>query len=193
MIAYSTLPDVELVDLLKKGDEHALAMLYEKYWEPLFRSAFNLLRDRAACEDLIQEVFIKIWDRHGKLEINISLRSYLYAAMRYAVYRQIRTGNVREDIFDTILERLHTPAAYGQLEHRELLSQIDAIVATLPERCREVYQLSRNEQLSHKEIAARLGISPKTVENQIAKALRHLRVSLGDILTVEMMMYLLRK
>ena len=193
MTATSTLTDIQLVDLLKEGDEHALAMMYDKYWEPLFRSAFSLLRDRPACEDLIQEVFIKIWDHRKTLEITLSLKSYLYAAMRYAVYRQIRSGSVREDIFDTIVERLQTPAVYGQLEHREMLSQINAIVATLPEKCREVYQLSRDERLSHKEIASRLGISTKTVENQIAKALRHLRSSLGNILTLEMMVYFFQK
>ena len=193
MTATSTLTDIQLVDLLKEGDEHALATIYDKYWEPLFRSAFSLLRDRPACEDLIQEVFIKIWDHRKTLEITLSLKSYLYAAMRYAVYRHIRSGKVREDIFDTIVERLQTPAAYGQLEHREMLSQINAIVATLPEKCREVYQLSRDERLSHKEIAGRLGISTKTVENQIAKALRHLRASLGNILTLEMMVHFLQK
>jgi RNA polymerase sigma-70 factor (family 1) len=193
MTATSTLTDIELVDLLKGDDEDALATMYQKYWEPLFRSAFSLLRDRPACEDLIQEVFINIWDHRKTLEISLSLKSYLYAAMRYAVYRQIRSGKGREDIFDAIVERLQTPAAYGQLEHREMLAQINAIVATLPEKCREVYQLSRDERLSHKEIASRLGISTKTVENQIAKALRHLRASLGNILTLEMMVYILRK
>ena len=193
MTANSTLTDIQLVDLLKEDDEDALAAMYEKYWEPLFRSAFSLLKDRPACEDLIQEVFIKIWNHRKTLEITVSLKSYLYAAMRYAVYRQIRSGKSREDIFDTIVERLQTPAAYGQLEHQEMQSQINAIVAALPEKCREVYQLSRDERLSHKEIASRLGISTKTVENQIAKALRHLRASLGHILTLEMMAYILRK
>ncbi|RKR83330.1 RNA polymerase sigma-70 factor (ECF subfamily) [Mucilaginibacter gracilis] len=189
----SLLTDIQMVGLLKKGDERALTLIYQRHWQSLFRSSFNLLKDKAACEDIIQEIFIKIWDRRATLEIQVSLKAYLYAAMRYEVYRQIKIGNVREDIFDAIYERLHTPAAYGNLEHKELLQQINSIVDTLPDRCREVYKLSREEQLSHKEIAERLDISTKTVENQITKALNHLRTSLGSVLSLELVIYLLKK
>lgn len=91
----------------------------------------------------------------------------------------MRAGNVREDIFDHVHERMATPSEYGNIEHKELLSQINSIVDNLSTKCKEVYKLSREEQLSHKEIASQLDISTKTVENHLTKALRQLRISLG--------------
>ena len=84
-----------------------------------------------------------------------------------------------EIIFDHIHERLETPSEYGNIEYRELLSQINSIVDNLSAKCKVVYKLSREEQLSHKEIASQLDISTKTVENHLNKALRQLRISLG--------------
>ncbi len=171
--------DVELMDRLRSGDETALKLIYKKYWNQLFSSAYNMLQDQQACEDIIQEIFINLWNKREIIEIKISLKAYLFASARYEVYRQVRQGSVHEDIFEHIHERLQTPSEYGNLEHRELLSQISSIVDKLSTKCRVVYKLSREEQLSHKEIASQLDISTKTVENHLNKALRQLRISLG--------------
>lgn len=171
--------DVELMDRLRSGDENSLKLIYKKYWNQLFSSAYNILQDKQACEDIIQEIFINLWNKREIIEIRVSLKAYLFASARYEVYRQVRCGSVREDIFENIQERLQTPSEYGSLEHRELLSQINSIVDKLSFKCKEVYKLSREEQLSHKEIASQLDISTKTVENHLNKALRQLRISLG--------------
>ena len=171
--------DTELMGRLRAGDDLALKLIYKKYWNQLYLSAYNVLHDQPACEDIIQELFINLWNKREQIEIKASLKSYLYASVRYEVYRQVRNGSVREDIFDTIQDRLQTPAEYGSIEHRELLSYVNSIVNGLSEKCKVVYKLSRDEQLSHKEIATKLHISPKTVENHLNKALRQLRISLG--------------
>ena len=173
------LEDKDLMERLRGGDDLALKLIYKKYWNQLFSSAYKMLQDQQACEDIIQELFINLWNKREQIEIKVSLKAYLYASARYEVYRQIRNGSVREDIFENIHERLHTPSEYGNIEHRELLSQINSIVNNLSEKCKVVYKLSRDEQLSHKEIASKLNISPKTVENHLNKALRQLRISLG--------------
>jgi RNA polymerase sigma-70 factor (family 1) len=173
------LDDVDLMHRLQAGDDIALKLIYKKYWNQLFKSAFKILQDQQACEDIIQDVFINLWNKRDRIEIKVSLKSYLYASARYEVYRQIRHGSVREDIFDQLHERLQTPAEYGNLEYRELLSKINSIVDNLSEKCRVVYKLSREEELSHKEIASELNISTKTVENHLNKALRQLRTSLN--------------
>ena len=175
------LVDLQLLDKLKSGDEDALTLIYKKYWQPLFTSGYNILKDRQACEDIIQELFIRLWNNRHAIEITVSLKAYLYASMRYEVYRQIRAGAVRADIFDDLPERLPASAAYGNIEYKELIAQVNTVVNTLPEKCREVYKLSREEYLSHKEIASRLNISTKTVENHLTKALRQLRTSLGTL------------
>jgi RNA polymerase sigma-70 factor (family 1) len=171
--------DIELMDRIRSGDESALKLIYNKYWNQLFSSAFNVLNDQHVCEDIIQEIFINLWNKREMIEIRVSLKSYLFASTRYEVYRQVRYAYVREDIFENIFERMESPSEYGNIEYRELLSQINSIVDNLSEKCKVVYKLSREEQLSHKEIAAQLDISTKTVENHLNKALRQLRTSLG--------------
>lgn len=173
------LEDAELMERLRAGDDLALKLIYKKYWNQLFVSAYNILNDQQACEDIIQDLFINLWNKREHIEIKASLKSYLFASVRYEVYRQVRHGSVRENIFDNISERLQSPSEYGNIEHRELLSYVNSIVNNLSEKCKVVYKLSREEQLSHKEIATKLDISPKTVENHLNKALRQLRISLG--------------
>jgi RNA polymerase sigma-70 factor (family 1) len=171
--------DAELMERLRAGDDLALKLIYKKYWNPLFSSAYNLLEDQQACEDIIQDLFINLWNKREQIEIKATLKSYLFASVRYEVYRQVRHGAVRESIFDNLAERLQSPSEYGNIEHRELLSNVNSIVDNLSAKCKTVYKLSREEQLSHKEIASRLDISTKTVENHLSKALRQLRISLG--------------
>ena len=192
MTDYSNYTDADIRALMKAGDEQALAHIYNKYWEGLFVSVHNILKDQQACEDIIQEIFIKLWDKRENLEISISLKAYLFASCRYEVFRQIKTQKVQVGLFDGLEERLYTPSAYGSLEHKELLQQINSIVATLPEKCREVYKLSREENLSHKEIAEKLNISTKTVENHMTRALSQLRASLGGLLTIELVTWLMK-
>ncbi|MDR6940856.1 RNA polymerase sigma-70 factor [Mucilaginibacter pocheonensis] len=174
------LSDIQLIDRLKLDDETALTAVYKKYWAPLYIAAYQVLKNKEACEDIIQELFIKLWNNRRSIMIMVSLKAYLYAAIRYEVYRQIRTGPVRADIFDEVSERIHTPSVYNNIEYKELTARVSSVVDTLPEKCREVYKLSREECLSHKEIASQLNISTKTVENHLTRALRQLRTFIGS-------------
>lgn len=171
--------DIELIDRMKSGDDFALKVIYNKYWNRLYLSAYNILKDQQICEDIIQEIFINLWNKRETIEIRVSLKAYLFASTRYEVYRQVRYGSVHEGLFENVYERMECPSEYGNIEHLELLSQIDSIVEKLSTKCKVVYKLSREEQLSHKQIASQLDISPKTVENHLNKALRQLRISLG--------------
>lgn len=185
--------DLDLIDRLKQDDESAMAVIYKAYWEPLYRSAYNVFKNREICEDIVQELFIRLWKNRHAVEISISLKAYLHASIRYEVFRQIRAGRANEHIYDDLLERLHAPAVHTSIEYEELVTQISSIVEQLPEKCREVYKLSRQENLSHKQIAERLNISTKTVENHLTKALRLLRTSLGAELTLLLVQHYLRK
>ena len=187
------LDDKALINWLKQDDEAALSAIYKKYWQPLYLSAYNIIKDKQICEDIIQELFIKLWNNRQGIEITVSLKAYLYASIRYEVYRQIRIGAVREDIYDDLLERIHTPAVYGNIEYKELIAQISSVINKLPEKCREVYKLSREENLSHKQIAEQLNISTKTVENHLTKALRQLRTSLSVEVTLLLLHHFIKK
>lgn len=185
--------DLEIVTLLKQGEERALETIYRRYWRQLYDAAHAILKDEAACEDIIQEVFLNLWLRRENLELHSSLAGYLFTSVRHEVFRQIRSGRVREDLFDHLFERIQAGPDYLDIEYRELRLQISLIVERLPEKCRAVYKLSREEHLSHKEIAEQLNISTKTVENHLTKALSFLRLSLGQVLTMELLSLLMHR
>ncbi|HMI63247.1 MAG TPA: RNA polymerase sigma-70 factor [Puia sp.] len=176
--------DAEIIRNLKNGDEGAIGMLYKLHWKALYISAYNILKDKEACEDIVQELFIRIWNGRNDLIITSSLKAYLAAATRYEVYRRLRENRRYEPIVDEIVNALSGHTNYDDLEFKELQSQINSVVDTLSPKCRNVYILSRNEQLSHKEIAGKLNISTKTVRNHLTHALHHLKEGINHAVVV---------
>ena len=184
--------DITLINRLRSGDESALTELYNKFWQALFVSSYNVLKDKELCEDIIQDIFMNIWHNREKLEIKISLKGYMYACARYQVFNQFRKNKdkIHVELFQDIDKRFQHATPETLLMHDELVQQINAVIDTLPEKCQLVYKLSREEQLTHKEIAERLNISVKTVENHITKALHVIRFSMGSSASVAMVLWL---
>jgi RNA polymerase sigma-70 factor (family 1) len=170
----------ELLRRLAEGDQMALTTIYQQFWQPLFISAYNIIKDKNACEDIIQEIFLQLWLKREGLQIKQSLKGYLFAATRYQVFRYIKKTPARQDLFDQLEERSAASSPDHTLLQKELAQQINKLVCDLPEKCQQIYRLSREEYLSHKEIAERLNVSTKTVENQLTIALRRMRHSLGE-------------
>ena len=178
-------------DLLRRlagGEPAALTAIYQQYWQSLFLAAYNIIKDRKACEDIVQEIFLQLWLKREGLQVRESLKGYLCAATRYQVFRYIRKNASRQDWYDRLEERLSAQPPDQSLLQKDLKRQVDEVVSVLPEKCQMIYRLSREEFLSHKEIAERLDISIKTVENQLTIALRRLRHSLG-VVTVMAVLY----
>lgn len=184
--------DKELIDRLRNGEESALTELYNRFWQSLFMSAYNILKDKELCEDIIQDIFMNIWNNREKLEIHISLKGYMYACARYQVFNHFKKNKdkIHVELFDDLDKRFQHATPETLLMHEELVQQINAIVERLPQKCQQVYKLSREEQLSHKEIAAQLDISTKTVENHITKALQTIRLSMGSSTSMAMVLWL---
>jgi len=176
--------DAEIIRNLKNGEAGAMEMLYKLHWKALYISAYNILKDKEACEDIIQDLFIRIWNGRDKLNITSSLPAYLSAATRYEVYRRLRENRRYEPIVDEMINALSGHTNYDDLELKELQSQINSVVDTLSPKCKNVYILSRNEQLSHKEIAGKLNISTKTVRNHLTQALHHLREGINQAIII---------
>lgn len=172
---------------LQGGDEKALEYLYVRYYDLLFRQAYGILKDRDLAEDIVQDTFVYIWQRRETLSIRGSIKAYLQAMVRYQVFHTIKNGQARPQVYENLSERMAMDSSLSPqdiLEEKELIRSIAAVVDTLPDRCREVYIMSREQQLTHKEIADRLDISTKTVENQITKALHVIKNSLKNFLTL---------
>lgn len=172
----SELSDHELVMKLKNHDDAAMVLLYKTYWKILFSTAYKILQDKQACEDIIQDLFINIWNKRGEIEFRNSVHSYLLAAVRYEVFRVVKESKKFEPIIDQMVDNFSDNVYYDMIEYKELEQQINAAISNLPPKCRDVYMLSRNEKLSHKEISSQLFISTKTVRNHLTKALHHLRL-----------------
>ncbi|MBO9573921.1 MAG: RNA polymerase sigma-70 factor, partial [Chitinophagaceae bacterium] len=172
-----------VLNQLKTGDPDALTTVFNRYWEKLFISAYNILKDKAAAEDIVQDIFLSLWIKRETLEIKSSLEAYLQRSVRYQVFHFIKDRNVRDTVFKNIEERIWKQTiTENSIYQKELQQRMNIIVDQLPDKCRQIYQLSREQNLSHKEIAERLDITTKTVENQITIAIRRIRASLGELL-----------
>ena len=181
--------------LIKRLSEHndlALTEIYNTYWKLLYASAFNVLKNKQLSEDVVQNVFISLWNNRKQLEIKVSLKSYLYACTRYQVFAVIRKNEqkLHVDLLDNIDNRLRKTSPETKLIYKELVEQIDHTISLLPKKCRIVYKLSREKHLSHKEISQKLNISTKTVENHITKALSLLSNSLGYLRSVFLLFFI---
>jgi RNA polymerase sigma-70 factor (family 1) len=183
---YATVYDEkEVLARLTAGDQDALTAIYTRHWQRLFISANNILKDKQACEDILHDIFLNLWLKREILNIQESLQAYLFMATRYQVFRYIKNNaSIREDLFENLEERLLTTQPDNILQQKEITGIIKEVVDALPEKCRVIYKMSREQQLTHKEIAKQLNISSKTVENQLTIALRKLRIALGDLLFI---------
>lgn len=182
------LSDDRLIALIQENDIVAFERIYNKYWSKLYLSAYNILRDRQVSEDITQEVLVNLWMKRANLQLT-SLNAYLYTAVRYQVFNVIRSGKVRADLFNRLEELFSKNGGEEILSEKEINRLLEQGIAELPEKCRQIFIMSRRDHLSTKEIAERLEISPKTVENQLTIALNRLRKTLGDFVCVAVIMF----
>src|SRR5690606_5191153 len=178
---YKKFQDSELLLKLSNDDQQAFDEIYGRYWRDMFQSAYNLLRENEACMDIVQELFIWLWEHRNNLNV-ATLKPYLLVAVKFKVANYIKKDKVRSSFFDQ-LKKMEEPYELvdDSVEVKEMMEIINHFTNQLPEKCREVFLLSRRENLSNKEIAERLNISVKTVESQMTITLKRLRSSLARI------------
>jgi RNA polymerase sigma-70 factor (family 1) len=174
--------DETLLSLVGDGDKEAFTMLYRRYWESLFATAARALRSKTDAADLVQDIFLSIWNRRHDLQITGSLAAYLQTSVRYKVIKYIEKNITRRDylvLLTEVLVNYQPPDAESQLQIKELQHAIQSAVEQMPNKMREVYQLSRKHHLSHKEIAERLAISDETVKKHIQHALQIIKTAIS--------------
>lgn len=178
----STLSDEDIFLLIKQENKEAFAEIYRRYWKELVDAAYKRVRSAEKATEIVQQLFVTIYTRRKTITFNSSLRNYLQVALRNRVLNDVRNGLVHNSYQQHVLS---SPAAFqqdaaSQLQLKELQQLIDKTYAMLPEKCRQVFLLSRQEHLSYQHIARQLGISVNTVEKHMGKALRILRAGLKE-------------
>ncbi|WP_090784614.1 RNA polymerase sigma-70 factor [Pedobacter sp. ok626] len=181
MLIYTKRSDEELIVLLREGDKIAFSTLYSRYKGLLYVYACKIIKDFDLAEDLVQEVFISVWDKRDAINFKTSISSYLYAAVRYRFFDLIDKQKVKSDYvqsFQLFLDQGEF-LTDNYIAEKELAKIIENEIARLPIKMREIFELSRKLNLKNKQIAEHLGISEKTVKNQISLAMKVLRDKLG--------------
>lgn len=179
---YAAFSDMELFDLLKNDDQEAYLEIYDRYKVLLQNHAIRKLSEMDDVEDIIQELFIDLWEKRADIHLSTGLGNYLYTAVRNRIfnlfYKKQRQNNYLNSLQEVIEKGEYiTDLALREKEFSEIIkNEIDL----LPPRMKEVFLLHRNEGLTYKEIAELLGTSEHTVATQIKKSLKTLRVRLGS-------------
>ena len=170
----------ELLLRLRRGDEAAYDAIFRQWYAPLVATTTALLRDQGPAEEVVQDVMLELWRRRETITFETSLRAYLFQATRNRGLNFLRRQRVETRGEATIAAGMPTPEpADSEAREAELNVAIQSAIAGLPDRCREVFELSRVQGLKYSEIATELGISVKTVEAQMGKALRVMREKLA--------------
>lgn len=175
-----TVDERDLLGRIRQGDEGAFDAIFREHYASLVRCAEGMLRRRDVAEEVVQEVLLALWQRRDTLVVEESLRSYLFRATRNRSLNHLRHAAIerRAEPELSAIEPLEAPAPSGLVDE-EIQAALRSAISELPPRCREVFELSRVHGLRYAEIASTLGISVKTVEAQMGKALRVLRERLA--------------
>ncbi|PSR54967.1 hypothetical protein AHMF7605_16380 [Adhaeribacter arboris] len=156
--------------------------IYRQYWPELFDVAYKRVHSPEKAEEIIQDLFVELWEKKDQIQIKESVAAYLFGALKFRILNHLRHEKVRETHLQVVREE--ASAITNNLEEEIYVNDLESAyqnqVSNLPEKCRAAFELSRREQLSFKEIALKLNVSVNTVEKQVGKALRVLRFNLKD-------------
>ncbi len=188
MDLYQKHSDLELVDRISEDDGLAFAEIYQRYKGVLFLHAYRILGSEEEAKDVLQELFTVLWVRRNSIVLKTSLSAYLYSAVRNRIFDCLAHKKVEEKYISSLARFIEEGECVTdqQVREKELGEQIEKEISLLPPKMREVFELSRNNNLSYSEIARELNISDKTVKKQVSNALHILRekLDIAFIITV---------
>ena len=172
------LSDQELVALLKTGNQAAFTEIYDRYWRIMYGHVYKMLLDEEEAKDIIQELFSSLWINSDRIPDQLNLSGYLYVMAKNKVLNLIRKNKFQTAYLNSLAKFINEActATMDELNERDLATAIEREIQSLPPRMKQVFELSRKENLSYKEIAERLGISEETVKKQVhnsIKAIKH--------------------
>ncbi|TDO19600.1 RNA polymerase sigma-70 factor [Pedobacter duraquae] len=157
--------------------------VYLEHYAALHRYAYAILYEDDMADELVQQVFVKILEKKQSFQIHVSVKAYLYRSVHNECLNYLKHEKVKKGYQEhSVGKKQYAESASKNLQYKELEQQLSKSINALPEQCRTIFQLSRFEELKYAEIALQLGLSVKTIENQISKALKRLRNDLADYL-----------
>jgi RNA polymerase sigma-70 factor (ECF subfamily) len=180
----------QLINGIQKGDIAAFEELYRQYYIFLCMIAEHIVRNPSDAEEIVSDVFIRLWNIREKIDITTSIKGYLIKAVHNTSLNHLERFRLIHKFTDTLSISDYKLLAWdsdyplGQLYEKEILNIFDESINALPDGCREIFILSRNENMKYKDIACKLGISVNTVKTQMKIALARLRENLKDYLTI---------
>ncbi|MBD2757057.1 RNA polymerase sigma factor [Spirosoma validum] len=178
-----SIPDEILLIRLRTGDEAAFREIYQRYWKKLYSVTRRKIDSLDVVEELIQDIFLKLWERRNELRIE-RLDAYLFTAVRYATINHIKSTLIHEKYADYAYA--HLPEASSTTEEQmdldELIEAVEKQLSDLPEKTRQIFRLNRLEYHSVKEISSHLKVPERTVEYHLSQAIKALRTYLRDYL-----------
>ncbi len=161
-----------------EGDERAFKYFFDSYYDDLCNFVNGYLRDETLSEDIVQGIFVYLWEKKDTLPLNCSIKAYLYTASKNKALNHLRNLKTKNKVITDLLKQSEEYSSENAdlfIEFEDLKKLVINAISALPAQCKIIYQLSRDKGLSNKEIADHLGISVKTVENQITIAIRKIK------------------
>ncbi len=187
---YKILSDELLVKLLRVGEQEAFEEIYRRYWQKLLRSAQFKLRSKEIIEELLQDLFISLWEKREKVSIE-NLEAYLNTSLKYLIINQIKKQILQERFIEySFKKQEQTDDVDESVAFNELSIAIEKAIEQLPEKTQQIFRLNRLEYQSIKEIAQKLSIPERTIEYHITQALKSLRVHLREFIALSVLLFL---
>lgn len=181
---FGHLTTTQVLERLRQGDEQVFEWLYMQYWQKLYTAAYKRLKDGPLCEEIVQDIFASLWKRRTTFQLTQTWEAYFYKAVQYKVINVVSSQKVRKAYVSAAARPEADLSTENTLRFEELLRRIEQVTDRLPQRCRQVFWMSRGGNYTIREISQQLDISQKAVEKQLTKALKQLRFSLQDYVWV---------
>jgi RNA polymerase sigma-70 factor, Bacteroides expansion family 1 len=168
--------------------------IFREYYRSMHGYAYSIVKDSDTAEEIVQLIFCKLWQKRDQIQVQTSMKSYLYRSVHNECLNYMRGAKVREKHEKTAVQfKASTGGSTDNAAYKELQQRVNAVLNELPEQCRTIFQLSRYEEMNYKEIAEEMNVSLSTVKNEVAKALKLLRVRLADYLPLITILFFIEK
>jgi RNA polymerase sigma-70 factor (family 1) len=189
---YST--DIELWLAVRMDDQSAFNILFDKYWVKLYKTAFYNNGNEEESAEIVNDIFVSIWNRRKELEI-VSFPAFMQTSVRFQICKRRKTAKLKLVYVGDLPSENQSQFNEGEskVSEQELTAEIHEYLYQLPKRCQEIFKLSRIDCLSNQQIADRLNISKRSVENQLSVAVKHLKSCLKHAMALVSLFFLIQK